>query len=83
MTFKKLILKIHLWLGLSSGLIVVILGITGCLYAFEEELRPIVHDYYYVDQIKDKKLPLSQLIVMSKPAQKWEKWIACRQLHQA
>lgn len=68
MTFKKLILKIHLWLGLSSGLIVVILGITGCLYCFEEELRPIVHDYYYVDQVKDKKLPLSQLIEIAKNA---------------
>ena len=70
MTFKKLILKIHLWLGLASGLIVVILGITGCLYSFEEELRPIVHDYYYVDQVKEKKLPLSQIIEITKKANK-------------
>lgn len=68
MTFKKLILKIHLWLGLASGLIVVILGITGCLYVFEEELRPLVHDYYYVDQVKNKKLPLSQIIEIAKNA---------------
>ena len=68
MTFKKLILKIHLWLGLASGLIVVILGITGCLYVFEEELRPIVHDYYYTDQVKDKKLPISQIIEIAKEA---------------
>lgn len=70
MTFKKLILKIHLWLGLSSGLIVVILGITGCLYVFEEELRPIVHDYYYTDQVKSKKLPISQIIEIAKKANK-------------
>lgn len=70
MTFKKLILKIHLWLGLSSGLIVVILGITGCLYVFEEELRPIIHDYYFVDQVKDKKLPISHLIEIAKEANK-------------
>lgn len=70
MTFKKLILKIHLWLGLASGLIVVILGITGCLYVFEEELRPIIHDYYYVDQVKDKKLPISQLLEIAKEANK-------------
>lgn len=70
MTFKKLILKIHLWLGLASGLIVVILGITGCLYAFEEELRPVVHDYYYVDQVKNKKLPVSQIIDIAKKANK-------------
>lgn len=70
MTFKKLILKIHLWLGLSSGLIVVILGITGCLYAFEEELRPIIHNHYYVDQVKDKKLPISHLIEIAKKTNK-------------
>ncbi|WP_163411463.1 PepSY-associated TM helix domain-containing protein [Flavobacterium ajazii] len=70
MSFKKLILKIHLWLGLSSGIIVVILGITGCLYAFEEELRPIIHSYYYVDQVKSKKLPVSQIIIIAKEANK-------------
>lgn len=70
MTFKNFIKKTHLWLGLSSGLIVIILGITGCLYVFEEELRPIVHNYYYVDQIKNKKLPVSQLIQIAKEANK-------------
>ncbi|PXY46532.1 PepSY domain-containing protein [Flavobacterium hydrophilum] len=70
MTFKQIILKIHLWLGMSSGIIVVILGITGCLYSFEEELRPVVHEYYYVDQVKDKKLPVSQLIQIAKEANK-------------
>ncbi|KAF2512801.1 PepSY domain-containing protein [Flavobacterium zhairuonense] len=68
MTFKNFIKKIHLWLGLSSGLIVVILGITGCLYVFEEELRPIVHEYYYADQVKAKKLPVSQLIKIAEEA---------------
>lgn len=70
MTFKNFIKKVHLWLGLSSGLIVVILGITGCLYVFEEELRPIVHDYYYADQVKGKKLPVSRLIEIAKEANK-------------
>ncbi|MDQ6469198.1 PepSY-associated TM helix domain-containing protein [Flavobacterium sp. LHD-80] len=70
MTFKNFIKKAHLWLGLSSGLIVIILGITGCLYVFEEELRPIVHDYYYVDQVKNKKLPISQLIQIATEANK-------------
>ncbi|MDP5200089.1 PepSY domain-containing protein [Flavobacterium sp. DG2-3] len=70
MTFKNYIKKIHLWLGLSSGIIVIILGITGCLYSFEEELRPIIHDYYYVDQVKNKKLPISQLIAIAQEANK-------------
>lgn len=39
MTFRKIIGKVHLWLGLSSGLVVFILGITGCLYVFKDEIQ--------------------------------------------
>lgn len=37
--FKKLIGLVHLWLGLTSGIIVVFLGTTGCMLAFEHEIR--------------------------------------------
>ncbi|SDL34818.1 Uncharacterized iron-regulated membrane protein [Pedobacter sp. ok626] len=40
---KKQIRKLHLWLGLLSGVIVFILGVTGCIYAFADELKPIVY----------------------------------------
>ena len=40
---KKIVVKIHLWLGLISGLVVFILGITGCIYAFEEEIKKWVY----------------------------------------
>lgn len=36
---RKLFLTLHLWLGLASGLIIVIVATTGALYVFEEELR--------------------------------------------
>ncbi|MBG9375975.1 PepSY domain-containing protein [Panacibacter sp. DH6] len=48
MTFRKAIGKIHLWLGLASGVIVVFLGITGCILAFEQEVRAITETYRYV-----------------------------------
>ncbi|OXB05016.1 PepSY-associated TM helix domain-containing protein [Flavobacterium pectinovorum] len=63
MSFKKIILKIHLWLGMGSGLIIFILGITGCIYVFDEELRPVVyHSRYYTDETKNDKKNLSQLL---------------------
>jgi len=40
---KKLFGKLHLWLGLASGLIVFIISLTGCLYVFEEELQAVVY----------------------------------------
>nr|WP_315150199.1 PepSY-associated TM helix domain-containing protein [uncultured Flavobacterium sp.] len=70
MKFKKAIGKIHLWLGLASGLIVIILGTTGCLYVFEEELRPIVHDFYHVKEVKNKALPFSKLLEIAKTESK-------------
>ncbi len=36
---KQLVAPVHLWLGLGSGLILVIVAITGCIWAFEEEIR--------------------------------------------
>lgn len=55
---KKLIGQIHLWLGLSSGVIVFIVAITGCLYAFQEEIQNITEEYRFVDkQNKEFMLP--------------------------
>lgn len=43
MTFKKLIGKLHLWLGLASGLVVLVVSLTGCLYVFQRELFEVAH----------------------------------------
>jgi uncharacterized iron-regulated membrane protein len=48
MSFKKIIGKAHLWLGLVSGLLVVIIALTGCLYAFQEEIQNMTQPYRYV-----------------------------------
>jgi uncharacterized iron-regulated membrane protein len=47
-TLKKAILQIHLWLGLSSGILVFIIAITGCLYAFQEEIQDYTEEYRFV-----------------------------------
>lgn len=60
--FKKFIGKIHLWLGLTSGLIVLFLSVTGCLYVFSQEITEwLRHDEMYVKETKENKLPVSQL----------------------
>ncbi len=45
--FKKLVGKLHLWLGLSAGLIVCFLGITGCILAFEREIEDATQPYRF------------------------------------
>jgi uncharacterized iron-regulated membrane protein len=39
MKLKKLVARIHLWLGLPTGLVVLIIGITGAIYCFAPELQ--------------------------------------------
>lgn len=36
---RKIFRYLHLWLGLASGTVVLIVSLTGCLYAFEKELK--------------------------------------------
>lgn len=59
--FKKAIRKIHLWLGLTSGTVVFILAITGCLYAFQEEIQNLSQEYRFVEKQNTPFLPPSQL----------------------
>jgi uncharacterized iron-regulated membrane protein len=60
-SFKKLIGQLHLWLGLSSGIIVFIIAITGCLYAFQEEIQNYTEEYRFVEKQNKPFLPPSQL----------------------
>jgi len=41
--------RIHLWLGLTSGLIVILLSITGCILAFEVEIRNLTESFRKVE----------------------------------
>lgn len=61
MTLKKTIGKIHLWLGLTSGLVVFIIAITGCIYAFQVEIQNLTQPYRFVEQENKAVLPPSQL----------------------
>jgi uncharacterized iron-regulated membrane protein len=46
---KAVLLFLHRWLGIISGLVVFIVSITGCIFVFEEELfRVFHHDIVYV-----------------------------------
>lgn len=46
--FRKINDWLHLWLGLISGIIVFIVAITGCIYAFQRELSDLTQPYRFV-----------------------------------
>jgi uncharacterized iron-regulated membrane protein len=61
MTFKKVFGKLHLWLGLTSGLVVFIIAITGCIYAFQVEIQDATQPYRFVEVQDKPSLPPSTL----------------------
>jgi uncharacterized iron-regulated membrane protein len=61
MKLKKSIGKIHLWLGLSSGLLVFIIAITGCIYAFQAEIQDLTQPYRFVEHQQKPVLMPSEL----------------------
>ncbi|QNR83807.1 PepSY domain-containing protein [Pedobacter riviphilus] len=54
---------LHLWLGIASGLIVFMLGITGCIYVFQKEITQFIHrkEIFIEVPSNPKTLPLSVL----------------------
>jgi len=61
MTIKKMLGKIHLWLGLTSGLVVFIVAITGCIYCFQEEIQEATQEYRFVQPVSGVLKPPSEL----------------------
>jgi uncharacterized iron-regulated membrane protein len=62
-TFKKSMGKIHLWLGLASGLIVFIVALTGSILVFEDEIDSCINpEFYKVSSIGNIKKPIDYSI---------------------
>lgn len=82
MNFKKIIGKIHLWLGLSTGLVVFVVSLTGCLYAFQQEIQDATQPFRFskveetravlppsaFEAVARKKLPKAHLHAINYPA---------------
>jgi uncharacterized iron-regulated membrane protein len=65
---KSWLRKIHLWLGLSTGLLVFIIAITGCLYAFKDEIQWALQDFRKVAIQNKEFLPPSVIRQISDSA---------------
>lgn len=46
--FKTVSLWLHKWMGILSGIVVFILGITGCIYTFHDDLKLICYPQKYI-----------------------------------
>ena len=59
---KKINAWLHLWLGLLSGIIVVVVSLTGCILVFEQEIKSFTSPWLHAERVKDAAyLPPSQI----------------------
>jgi len=75
MRIKPTILFLHRWLGIITGLIVLLLSITGCLFVFQYEITNWYRsEMVYVDQnsITNDRMPVTQLYKKTADALKLE-----------
>jgi uncharacterized iron-regulated membrane protein len=73
MTFKKINAWLHLWLGLASGIIVVIVSLTGCIYVFQKEITSLYEPWRFVKPEAKAYMEPSALIHNALPYLKKEK----------
>lgn len=68
--FRKIIGQIHLWLGLITGLVVLIVSITGCLFVFQKEISDLIHQetFFVKPPSSTVTLPYSTLLKKAEQA---------------
>lgn len=60
-TLRYCIRQIHLWLGLASGLVVLIVSVTGCIFVFQKEITEARHPEWSFVRPGKQTLPLDSL----------------------
>ncbi|SDZ89563.1 PepSY-associated TM helix domain-containing protein [Pedobacter hartonius] len=63
--FNRINKWLHLWLGLASGIIVLIVCITGCIWVFNEEITALLEPETKVEKQDKPVLTPSQLSVIA------------------
>ena len=61
--YKKFLFKVHLVLGLTAGIILLIIGLTGAMLSFEKDILDLFNkDSYYVKSMGETRLSTSELL---------------------
>lgn len=53
--FKKTFFQIHWFLGISAGLILSLMGVTGAIYSYEQQILKAINQDSYIVEIQNKE----------------------------
>ena len=66
---KSIAAWLHLWAGLATGLVVVLISITGCIQVFDEELFSLFHKNLVEVSETGPVKPVSELLLIAQKAE--------------
>ena len=52
--FKKTFFQIHWFLGITAGLVLALMGVTGAIYSYEQQILKLINEESYVVQVQEK-----------------------------
>lgn len=67
MKVRKFLNDIHLWGGLISGIVVLIVCLTGTIYVYNTEIRALAQPKYFKVKAEGEKLSPDELLAKVKP----------------
>lgn len=63
-TFRKLMNDLHLWLGITSSLVLFVVCLTGTIYTFKTEIEELIEPHKYKIEASDHKHSMAALVVI-------------------
>lgn len=73
-TLRAFFYRLHLWLGVASGLILFIVCLSGTLYVFREEVRRLAApELFYVEASAEQRLSADELVAKVEAARPGKK----------
>ncbi|WP_133752767.1 sulfite reductase flavoprotein subunit alpha [Pseudomonas sp. LP_7_YM] len=59
---KKVLFQVHWFFGITAGLVLAVMGITGALYSFEDEITDVLNPETLLVQPRQHPLPLAEMV---------------------
>lgn len=60
---KKIIKKVHVWLGFISGIFIFLIAFSGCIYIFNDEIIEFANqDAIYISEKEQDKISIENLL---------------------
>ncbi len=58
---RSILAKLHLLMGVITGVLIFIIALTGCIYAFQQEIQNCTQPFRFVQERNLRMLPPSVL----------------------